>query len=348
MSDLQDVDQLLEERGVHHTLDAFVTGVSFDRAAKHAAFALGDGTLRLVTLADAADWRSVAAHDGGVLALAPDCAPTGFVSGGDDGKLQHVAPDGTIATIADFGGKWVDHLATHADAKGRGLLAAAVGKYVHLFDERGQKLKQFAHPSTVTGIAFDAKGKRVAASHYNGASLWFVASKSDAPRVLEWKGSHTSIAINPAGDHVVTAMQENALHGWRLTDSQHMRMSGYPGKSKFIAFTKSGKWLASSGAEGIVLWPFTGGGPMGKQPLEMASGDQALCTAIATHPQHDVCAAGFDDGLVVLADINSGRVLPAAAPGRGSVSALAWSPDGTWLGFGTDTGFAALIDFSKR
>ena len=41
-------------------------------------------------------------------------------------------------------------------------------------------------------------------------------------------------------------MQENALHGWRLADGQHMRMTGYPGKTQSLGFTRNGKWLATS------------------------------------------------------------------------------------------------------
>ena len=59
-------------------------------------------------------------------------------------------------------------------------------------------------------------------------------------------------------------------------------------------------------------------------------------------------AGGFADGLVVLAEVNSSRILPVAPPGRGPVSALAWSPDGSQLAFGTETGFAAIVDLSKR
>jgi WD40 repeat protein len=209
-------------------------------------------------------------------------------------------------------------------------------------------LKTLDHPSSVSGLVFDAKGKRVCASHYNGASLWFVGAKVDSPRVLEWKGSHIGIAINPDGDSVVTAMQENSLHGWRLSDGQHMRMSGYPAKTAALSFTRNGKWLATSGADSIVIWPFHGGGPMGKIPTELAGGDGILCTYVASHPQHEAIAAGFADGLVVLADITSQRILPVAAPGRGPVSALAWSADGSTLAIGSETGFAAVVDFSKR
>ena len=335
-------DHLLETRGVHADLGAFVVAASFDRGGM-AGFALGDGTIRL--LRDGA-WHSVAAHDGAAMALAPDALREGFLSGGDDGRFIRVARDGGVTELAGFGMKWVEHVASFADTKTR-LLACSVGKQIHLFDGAGQKLKSLSHPSTVTGLAFDARGKRIAASHYNGASLWFVASKSDHPRALEWKGSHTAIALSPDGDSVVTAMQENSLHGWRLSDGQHMRMSGYPGKTSALSFTRSGKWLATSGAEAIVLWPFTGGGPMGKSPTELGGADGVLCTDVACHPQHETVAAGFSDGIVLLADVTSGRILPVMGPGRGPVSALAWSADGAHLAFGTETGFAAVVDFSK-
>jgi WD40 repeat protein len=350
MSQLATPDHLLQTRGITRDLDAFIVAAAFARNGEQAGFALGDGTLALAPR-DGREWRRAEAHDGAILALAADCAPAGFVTGGDDGALRRIGADGAVTEVAALGGKWVEQVASFSPdsrGKGAGLLACAAGKTVHVFDAAGPKLKALDHPSTVTGLVFDAKGKRVAASHYNGASVWFVAAKVDSPRRLEWKGSHIAIAIGPAGDVVVTAMQENALHGWRLADGQHMRMSGYPAKTKSLSFTRSGKWLASSGAESVVCWPFFGGGPMGKPPIELAGGDGVLCTAVACHPQHDAVVAGFGDGLVVLADIDSSRILPVAAPGRGSISALAWSPDGAHLAFGTETGFAALVDFSKR
>jgi WD40 repeat protein len=353
MSQTAAPDFLLESRGVQRALDAFVIAASFNRAGTVAAFALGDETVRLVDMADTATWRDVRAHAGAVLALAPDCGPSGFVTGGDDGLFCRIAADGTVSKIADFGMKWVEQVASFPGEKGpgekgRGLLACAVGKLVHLFDDSGKKLKTFKHPSSVTGLAFDAKGKRVAASHYNGVTLWFVAAKTDSPRTLEWKGSHTALILHPDGDAVVTAMQESALHGWRLSDDQHMRMTGYPSKTDSLSFSRGGKWLASSGSDAIVLWPFHGGGPMGKAPMELAGGDGINCTQVACNPKEDLIAGGFADGLVVLADIGSSRILPVAPPGHGAVSALAWSPDGRLLALGTETGLAAIVDFTKR
>jgi WD40 repeat protein len=334
------LDTLLRERGTTRDLAEYVVAASFSGSAL--AFALGDGTLRLVQ--PGAEWTTVEAHDGAVLAMAAE--RDGWVTSGDDGAFRLIARDGAVTDIARFGSKWVEQVATFADAKTR-LTACAVGKTVHVFNN-AEKLKSLDHPSTVTGLAFDAKGKRVAASHYNGASLWFVGAKADVPRKLEWKGSHTGIAIHPAGDAVVTSMQENALHGWRLDDGQHMRMSGYPAKTESLSFSRNGRWLASSGADTVVLWPFFGGGPMGKAPMELAGGDGVLCTQVAFQSQQDLLAAGFADGLVLIADVASERILPVAPPGHGKVTALAWSPDGSRLAFGTETGFAALFDLSKR
>ena len=335
---MSDADFVLRDRGVSRSLDAYVVAARFTRGGQ-VAFGLGDGTVQVVA---GAAWLTVEAHEGAVLALAD--AGAGWVSGGDDGALLRIGADGEVEPIARFGSKWVEQVAAFGD----GLVAAGVGRAVHVFGTGGAKVKELAHPSTVTGVAFDAKGKRIAASHYNGCSLWFVAAKEDKPRVMEWKGSHTGIALHPGGEAVVTAMQESALHGWRLSDGQHMRMSGYPSKTESLSFSRTGKWLATSGAESVVLWPFFGGGPMGKAPTEMAGGDGMLCTRVAFHPRDEMVAAGFSDGLVVLVDVGSERVLPVAAPGRGPVSALAWSADGTRLAFGTETGFAAVVDLSKR
>ena len=346
MSDTAERQFLLESRGTSRELGAFVVGAAFDRSGTTAAFGLGDGTVRLAGRDGAAPWATVQAHDGAVLSMAADTRP-GFVTGGDDGRFLRIGIDGGMAEIARFGSKWVEQVAVHSDAKG-GVLACAVGKAAHVFTADGAPLKVLAHPSTVTGLAFDGRGKRIAASHYNGCTLWFIAAKVDTPRLMEWKGSHTGVILHPAAEAVVTSMQENSLHGWRLEDGQHMRMSGYPSKTESLSFSRSGKWLASSGAESIVLWPFFGGGPMGKAPTELAGGDNVTCTRVACHPQHEAVAAGFSDGLVALADITTGRILPVAPPGNGTVSALAWNADGTRLAFGTETGFAALIDFAAR
>ncbi len=337
---MPDLDQLLEARGTVFDFGAYVTAACFDSSGLM-GFALGDGTIRA---GRGAALRTLAVHEGAVLAMSAHPGG-GFISGGDDGKFLNIRPDGVAEAMGSYGGKWVEHTAAFPGRTG--YLAAAVGKQVHLFTVQGEKLRSFTHPSTVTGIAFDAKGKRLAASHYNGASLWFAGSNSEVPRLLEWKGSHIGVALHPAMDALVTAMQENSLHGWTLPEGKHMRMAGYPAKTESFGFTKSGKWLATGGADTLVLWPFFGGGPMGKPPKELGAAD-GIIKRIACHPDYDVVAVGFDSGLVTIIDIQKEKILPVCGPGRGAISALAWGVGGAELALGTESGFAALVDLSVQ
>jgi len=59
-------------------------------------------------------------------------------------------------------------------------------------------------------------------------------------------------------------------------------------------------------------------------------------------------AAGYADGSVILAQIGTQRVVVIAERTGAPVSALAWSPDGARLAFGTEDGLAALLDLSAK
>ncbi|CAM2996652.1 WD40 repeat domain-containing protein [Komagataeibacter xylinus] len=341
---------LLERRGAQRQLEGQITGCAIARDSQQVAFATAEGDVMVAARADWGQsdaWDVQTVHDGAVLSIAPDAVPTGFLTGGDDNSLRRIAADGTVSELAK-GRRWIEHITTWAGDKG-GVIAFASGKQVELRDAAGRDtLKVLEHPSTVSGIVFDAKGKRIAASHYNGASMWFVQAKVDNPRQLEWKGSHIGIAIHPAGEALVTSMQESELHGWRLADGHNMRMSGYPTKVQSMAFTRNGKWLVTSGADTIVMWPFFGGGPMGKPPAEAGGIPGIMCTRVACHPVHDIVAAGFADGAVLMVDTNAQRLLPVSMAGEGAVTALAFSPDGCALAFGTEDGRAAVIDLSAK
>ncbi len=340
---------LVDSRGVMRDAGAFVTNCAVSRDSSHAAFSTGDGMLHIAKLGEAnAGWERVAAHDGSILALAAGLDANDFLTGGDDNRLCRVhASEPAPPRVHELsrGRRWVEQIASVRDGA-TAWIASAHGKQVELRNERGELVRCFTHDTTVSGIAFDLKGKRLAASHYGGVSFRFVNAKNDTPRLLTWKGSHIAVAVHPAAESVVTAMQENELHGWRLADGHHMRMSGYPQKTRSLSFSRNGRWLATSGADSVVLWPFFGGGPTGKTPKELTGLPGVTCTRVAFHPQHDIVAAGFADGTVLLADVGSARVLPVCESSGAAISALAFSPNGVTLAFGNEGGTMAGVDLA--
>ncbi len=88
MSQTLDAETLLQTRGVHRMLDAYVVGAAFERGGEFATFALGDGSLHFASLAEPKeDWSSFVVHDGAILSVAADVVPGAIVTGGDDGDF---------------------------------------------------------------------------------------------------------------------------------------------------------------------------------------------------------------------------------------------------------------------
>ena len=190
--------------------------------------------------------------------------------------------------------------------------------------------KSFEVPSTVGGLAFAPKGLRLAIAHYNGVTLWFPNMAANA-EFLEWAGSHLGVIFSPDNKFLVTAMHEPALHGWRLADNRHMRMTGYPGRVRSMSWSAGGKALATSGADTVIMWPFASkDGPMGKEPAMLAP-LQARVSAVACHPKQDILAAGYSDGTILMVRLTDGAEILVRRNGGAAVAALAWNAKGTLL-----------------
>ena len=315
------------EAAAHVVKAAFLDGTP--------VLALGDGGL---VLAGEGEQRRLELHpDAGLLAAA--VSESRLVTGGDDGRVVAVDAKGVLTVLGEEKGQWIDAVAVRSD----GASAWSAGKSVRARSPKGE-IKSVLAGSTVRGLAFGPKGYRLAFAHYNGASLWF-PNTAEAPETLSWKGSHLDVTWSPDGRFLVTSMQENSMHGWRLADGGNMRMSGYPAKPRSLSWSRDGAWLATSGAEACVVWPFESKtGPMGKQPRECGVRPVRV-TQVAFHPKALVIALGYEDGFVLLCRLTDASEIPVrlADTDGGAVSALAWDARGERLLFGTREGRAGLL-----
>jgi len=301
-----------------------------------ALFSLSDGSVAIA--ARVGETRRIQAHDGVILSAALHPDGKRIVTGGDDGAIRTVSPDGGIVTLAELR-KWIDHLTTNAAS---GVIVASVGKDAVVF-RNDAEAHRFCHPSSVGGLALDAKGRRLAVAHYGGVTMRLVLAADDRGNPLKWAGSHLGVTVSPEGEYVITAMQENALHGWRLPEKTDLRMDGYPSKTKSFSWDRRGRWLATSGANAAIVWPFAGKlGPQGKPPLQPGE-RQALVSAVAFHPTEEVLAIGYSDGAAILVRFADNLGMELDEPGEGAVSALAWSADGKHIAIADDAGRGAII-----
>jgi WD40 repeat protein len=310
-----------------------VTSVHF--LGDTAAFVGAEENVALVS--GAGEISQVAVHGGGILCAASDGMR--IVMGGDDGKLVALDAKSEVALLAtDPKRRWIDNVALHAD----GAVAWSAGKTAFIRSGKGEE-KSLDVSSTVGGLAFAPKGLRLAVAHYNGVTLWF-PNMAAKPEVLEWAGSHLGVVFSPDNKFLVTAMHEPALHGWRLADTKHMRMTGYPGRVRSMSWSVGGKSLATSGADSVIMWPFASkDGPMGKQPAMLAP-LEARVSMVACHPKQDILAAGYSDGTLLMVRLTDGAEILVRRNGAAPVTALAWNAKGTTLAFAAEDGDAGMLE----
>ena len=319
------------------TLGMAISSVHF--LGPQAVFVGSEESVAIVSPDD--EISSFAVHGGGILCAA--CDGERLVTGGDDGKLVSLDAKGEVTLLAtDAKRRWIDNVALHPD----GAVAWSAGKTAFVrsgrTDNKKTEDKSFDAPSTVGGLAFAPKGLRLAVAHYNGVTLWF-PNMAAKPEAMEWAGSHLAVVFSPDNKFLVTAMHEAALHGWRLADKKHMRMTGYPGRVRSMSWSVGGKALATSGADTVILWPFgSKDGPMGKEPAMLAP-LQARASAVACHPKQDILAAGYSDGTILMVRIQDGAEILVRRKGLAAVAALAWNANGTLLAFALENGDAGLL-----
>jgi len=314
-------------------VNAAATIVSVHFIGTTPVFVLGEEALLFAGDAE----RRLGIHAGAILASASD--GTRIVTGGDDGRLIEItAGDKHRELASDDKKRWIDQVALGSD----GAVAWSAGKTAHVLTRNGDE-RCFELPSTVAGLCFAPKGFRLAIAHYNGATLWFPNAAGAQPERLEWKGSHLGVTISPDGKFLVTCMQEPMLHGWRLADSKHMRMSGYSARVRSLSWTADGEFLATSGAEQLILWPFDGSdGPMGRQPKILARAEPRVMV-VSCHPRQPVVAVGYADGAVKLVRINDDALVLVRQGDGQAVSALSWDYAGQMLAYGTESGEAGIL-----
>ena len=286
-----------ETEGMHLNTGAPVTA-AIALGGGTVAVAHGDGCVRL--FAGEEPVRLIRAHHGAVLAMSA-IGEQAVLTGGDDGRCLRISAAGDVEELADFSGTWVDCVAAHGAG---GPLACSAGREVHLWRDGSTRAQVLEHPSTVGGLAFAPKGQRLAVAHYGGATIWQPGKRGWKSSRLAWAGSHIGVTWSPDGKYVVTVMQENALHGWRVRDKADMRMSGYPAKPRAFDWIGNGPHLATSGADQVVCWPFQSrDGPMGKAPLCVADGAGQSVTMVRGLPGCPAVIAGFQDGSVLVSEL---------------------------------------------
>jgi WD40 repeat protein len=335
-------DVLVHRHGRHVIFGAEPTAIMW--LGTTAGITLGDGSVRWID--DAGQMTATAVHAGAILAACRHPDGVSVVTGGDDGRVCRVTAEHAVEELGHFSRKWVEHLVA---SPASGLIVAGVGHEAVVWTTGAiEPSHRYPVNSTIGGLALDGKGKRLAITHYNGATLLYGSNPDSGRIALNWVGSHLTCTMSADGRCLITALQETGLHGWQLPELRDMSMSGYAGKTRSFSWDRRGRWLATGGDATAIVWPFEGKtGPMGKTPLLRAAREGTIVTRVAFHPRDDVLAVGYSDGTIWLARVSDEETLLIDDQGA-PVTVLAWNDAGTRLGWGDEDGRIGMLDMETQ
>ena len=284
-------------------------------------------------------------HDFGVGALAWSPISPSLVSGGLDGLVRLLGDDGTcIQTF--FGKGWVSAINWRLDGR---EFSAAIGKQVIRVSvsDDGNAVETARHSlnSTATCLAYTSNGQRLGVGSYGGIS-WFEEA-DEMVRHFPWKGAPLAISVSPNGKWVATGNQDASVHCWKLWAADDLQMSGYETKIQHLDWDPTSRYLALGSIADISLWDFSGRGPKGSTPIQLAGHARHL-VALKYQPNSSMLMSAGAEGTICLWNPASDRRSLVANANIGEEPTCAtWSKDGKSVFVGTALGGIFKVDVSE-
>jgi WD40 repeat protein len=209
------------------------------------------------------------------------------------------------------------------------------------------------HSGWVTGLAFTADGRRLAASRSDQTvKFWDVATGQELGSVGSDMKGIQALAFSHDGHFLAAESTSDDVALWDAATGRELRTLPGSGRSGFldsgswvysIAFSPDGRWLASGEDDRTVrLWEVKTG-----RPAHDLAGLRRPVICMAFSPDGRWLATGDGDKTIGIWDVAIGREIRKLRGHTKDVYAVAFSPDGRWLASASGDKCVKLWDFSS-
>ena len=358
-------------------LDATVVDVMFDNHMGAAAFALADGSVAIAKVKDQepATGRIRISAESGSSSILPRAKPLppiirfavqdnepvamtaygkhGFLLGNASGELVSVTEGGERTPFASSVNGPVTAI-DHA-AETNWLAFTTGGETVFLRHKNETEHQPLEHDAKVTTLRFSPEGDFLAVAEQEAVTLWKIEDKATAiatiptanrPLTLAWSPGQASLAIGFEAGGAGLLKVSDAKTG----DTAITTFPDYPSAVRSIAWSPDGEIMATGGAFRVIAWPINRLTTNGASPASLETGKASLVAvfSIAAHPERPLIAAGYENGMVIIAQLGKRDELVIKTEGQGAITKIAWSADGGYLALGSDRGLAALVELPSQ
>jgi WD40 repeat protein len=151
------------------------------------------------------------------------------------------------------------------------------------------------------------------------------------------EGHHQAVAFSPDGDLLAVADARGVV-GWTVSPFRERFTASFEDPVGQIAFSPDGRWLAVGHGMGLEVRPADD--PTGRRRLPFRPPDDLAFT-----PDGRLLAVADASAAVKLLDPATGETVREYDWGLGSVTSVAFSPDGTLAAAGGERGQVVVWDF---
>jgi WD40 repeat protein len=193
------------------------------------------------------------------------------------------------------------------------------------------------HGAGVTWVAFTPDGEKVlSASHDKTVRVWDWR-KSKCERILEGHTDSVRCLALLKSNLVVSASWDGTVRVWDWrTGEQQTTLKPNLGRLHALSVSRDGKWLAAGGEGGVCLWHLDS-----ETPLRLT---WSHVRSLAFHPNNQMVAVGDSAGQIRLFHLAQKKVTASWQAHTGTVTALAFHPNGAVLLSGGEDATLAVWD----